>query len=390
MKFRLGIRGWGITLFVALFITGVLFLNHFFINQSAKINQSLHNMKIDESLHDLNFQYKSDEETARKLMKDYRNTIAYINIIQRDNKIYSVVFIFILFTISIIIFWIIFTIITKPLEELHFATMKISEGDFSIKLSENGIMEIKELKMSFNKMSNELEQAQQKLIVAEKEMIWKDMARILAHEIKNPLTPIQLSFQRMEEAFYDDPAKLEQIFPEASSIINQEINNLENLAKSFSEFAKMATPNMEIFDPADEVEKIVNSYKDIANIETDIKRGLKINFDKQHFYHIVTNIVKNAVEVSNFEKAVKIRLYLSNRFVVFSVKDEGPGISSGDMKKIFEPYFTKKKSGTGLGLAIVKRLVDNNHAMIRVKSRVNEGSEFILLIEEYNENSYNG
>lgn len=390
MRYRLGIRGWGISLFIALFIMGALFLNHFFINQSTKINQSLHNMKIDESLHNLNFQHKSDEEAARKLMEDYRKTIAYINIIQRENKIYSVVFIFILFIISIVIFWVIFTIITKPLEELHFATIKIAEGDFSIKLSENGIMEIKELKMSFNKMSNELDQVQQKLIVAEKELIWKDMARILAHEIKNPLTPIQLSFQRMEEIYYDDPTKLEKIFPEVSTIINQEISNLGNLAKSFSEFAKMATPNFEIFDPAEEVEKIISSYKEIANIEVQIENNLKISFDKQHFYHIVTNIVKNAVEVSNFEKLVKIKLYLSNHFVVISVKDEGPGISSGDMKKIFEPYFTKKKSGTGLGLAIVKRLVDNNHAMIRVKSRVNEGSEFILLIEEYHENSYNG
>ena len=390
MKFRLGIRGWGITLFVALFITGVLFLNHFFINQSVKINKALHQMKIDESLHNLNFQYKSDKEAAIKLMKDYRNTIAYINIIQRDNKIYSVVFIFILFTISIVLFWIIFTIITKPLEELHLATLKISEGDFSIKLSENGIMEIKELKMSFNKMSRELDQAQQKLIVAEKEMIWKDMARILAHEIKNPLTPILLSFQRMEEVFYDNPAKLEKIFPEVSSIINQEISNLENLAKSFSEFAKMATPNQEVFDPSIELGKIISSYHKIAKIEVNAESGLMINFDKQHFYHIVSNIVKNAVEVSDFKKVVAINLYLSNHFVVLSVKDNGPGISSGDMKKIFEPYFTKKKSGTGLGLAIVKRLVDNNHAIIRVKSRLNEGSEFILMIEVYDENSYNG
>jgi len=231
-------------------------------------------------------------------------------------------------------------------------------------------------------MSHELETTQNRLLIAEKEMIWKDLSRILAHEIKNPLTPIQLAVQRLEEKLDSEPDTLKEMLPDTLKIIEQEIENLRLLAQDFSNFAKIAQPQLESFDPAEAVKEIISSYQDNYRIKLNLEAEHVIRFDRTHFYQILTNIVQNAIDASSPESSIDINLTTNKAFIILTVKDYGCGIDQDDLSRIFEPYFSRKHHGTGLGLALVKRLMEANHSVIRVKSQPGEGSEFILIIED--------
>ena len=381
MKFRLGIRSSVVILFLGLYLTSLIVLNSFFINKQKQTNQALRNIRLDEALSELTYKTEKDSARAKTLLNSFRESLAATGMIQSETQIYSAVFLFLLMIFSICIFVIIFYIITKPLKELQIATANIREGNFSIFLPETGIKEIKELKQSFNSMSNELNNVQQKLIKAEKEMIWKELSRILAHEIKNPLTPIQLSIQRLEEKFETDPEKFQEIFDESVLIINQEINNLQKLAKSFSNFAKNIIPEFTIFNPSELIKKIIKPYSHTYDIQLEGEKNIKIRFDQTHFYQVITNILQNAIDVSSKEDLILIKLEEEEYKLIIKIIDQGKGIPEEDINRIFEPYFTKKKKGTGLGLALVKKIIDINKADIRVKSEVNKGSTFEIIME---------
>lgn len=271
---------------------------------------------------------------------------------------------------------------SRPLRELKDATEQIRGGNFSVHLRETGIHEMRLLKNSFNVMSRELETIQQRLLVAEKEMIWKDLSRILAHEIKNPLTPIQLTVQRLEERLHTDPESLKLILGESLEIIKQEVDNLKLLAQDFSSFAKISKAQMDIFDPALSISEICKSYAADYELKCELQEGLKIKFDKTHFYQIITNILQNAMDACETKSYIGIKLYRDKSFVLITIKDIGCGIPSEDLPRIFEPYFSSKNKGTGLGLALVKRLCEANDTIVRVKSKPGEGSEFTLIIPE--------
>ena len=261
------------------------------------------------------------------------------------------------------------------------ATAKIREGDFSVQLPETGIKEIKELKQSFNNMSRELIDIQKKLVQAEKQMLWKELSRILAHEIKNPITPIKLSIQRLEEKYEENPEKFKAIFPEAVKIINQEIGNLHNLARSFSNFAKSIEPEFSQFNPTDLIKEIINSYQHKYNIKLEMENDIVVSFDRTHFYQIITNLVQNAIDASQETEEILIRVFFGDEAVIIQIIDNGSGISTENISRIFEPYYTNKKKGTGLGLALVKKLVDLNDAEIQVKSKIGQGSTFEIILK---------
>nr|MBP7563981.1 HAMP domain-containing protein [Candidatus Cloacimonadota bacterium] len=313
-------------------------------------------------------------------------SMAGLKMTQNETKIYSSVILLFMMLISILTFIFIFYILTRPIKELQVATEKIKKGDFNVFLPPKGMSEIKSLIHSFNDMSRELESIQQKLLIAQKEMIWKDLARILTHEIKNPLTPIQLSLQRLEEKYDSDPEKFKLIFRESLDIIYQEIGNLQNLVQSFSSFAKDTPANPSVFDPEKAICEILKPYQNDYHIELDILKDKRIKFDPTHFYQIITNIFQNAIESSADNGKVWITLKQSHSFLVLTIRDEGKGIAQEDLSRIFEPYFTKKSKGTGLGLALVKRLCEANHTGIRVKSVIGKGTEFEIILEETLEN----
>ncbi len=331
----------------------------------------------------MTFETSEDSLYMNKYIKANNQIVGAVKNFQFKTRFYSSLILFSIMLISIFIFSVFFYYITKPLNELQEATKKIEKGDYSVYLPDSGIYEMKKLKQSFNGMSRELEKTQRKLVQAEKEMIWKEMSRILAHEIKNPLTPIQLSTQRLERFFHSDKEKFDSIFQESVEIINSEIMNLRNLVQTFSSFAKISDASKSIFDPTEVISEIIKPYKNAYNIKLELPENHRVEFDRLHFYQIITNIVQNAIDASDEKDEITISMEQSRSYLIISIKDEGPGIADADMKNIFEPYFTKKKKGTGLGLALVKRLVDVNHAIIRVKSEIGKGSVFEIIVEDF-------
>jgi len=363
MKVNLSLRTIVIFLFIFLYLSSLLIINIFFNSQQKEIDRAYKNFHIDESLSDLNFKTVEDSLKAKELAVNIRQSLMAIDMIRAETQVYSSIFLILLMIVSIVIFIFVFYKITKPLQDLQNATAKIREGDFSVYLPTSGIKELRVLQQSFNDMSHELDFTQSKLLHAEKEMIWKELSRMLAHEIKNPLTPIQLSTHRLEEKFETDEEKFKEIFPEAIHIINQEVNNL--------------------FDPVPEIEKIVQPYLHNYQIQFNSLENIKIKFDKTHFYQIITNILQNAVDASQSDDLITITLKQSNNFIVIEIKDLGSGIDPEDLPHIFDPYFSRKKRGTGLGLAVVKRLCDANSSHIHVKSKKDKGTTFEIIIEEH-------
>lgn len=378
---KTGLRTRIFILFVIVSIGGLVVLNNVFQVKHQNIHQAMADMELSSQLREIRQYSHKDSLQAQALMRKFNEAKAVVNIALGDSRTMSSVVMLIIIVVSTIIFIIALSRISKPLRELKLATDQIREGNFSVHLPETGIPEVRELKSSFNVMSRELEAVQKRLLIAEKEMIWKDLSRILAHEIKNPLTPIQLAVQRLEERFQNDPDRVNDILGESISIITQEIDNLKLLAQDFSNYAKVNQPALESFDPAASLSEIVKSYVQDYEIDLNLEAGLEISFDKTHFYQIVTNILQNALDASTPQQAIYIKLYRERSYAVLSIKDEGKGIESADIPRIFEPYFSRKSKGTGLGLALVKKLCDVNSTIIRVKSKPGEGSEFTLIIE---------
>jgi len=382
---KTGLRTRIFLLFLVVSIGGLMVLNNVFQSKHANIHEALEVMELSGHLREIRQYSHEDSLKAQALMRNFNEAKAVVNIALSDSRTMSSVVLLIIIVASTAIFLIVLSRISKPLRELKNATDQIRSGNFSVHLPETGIPEMRELKGSFNVMSRELEAVQNRLLVAEKEMIWKDLSRILAHEIKNPLTPIQLAIQRLEERLETDPERVKDILRESISIITQEIENLRLLAQDFSNYAKVNQPALEPLNPAVSIREIVKSYVQDFEIILELDEELQINFDKTHFYQIITNILQNAIDACEEPQPINIRLYRERSFAVLSIKDQGKGIESADLQRIFEPYFSKKNKGTGLGLALVKKLCDANSTIIRVKSKPGEGSEFILIIEALNQ-----
>lgn len=381
MKFKMSYRSSTIVLFLVLIISSLLLFNSFFNSQLQRINTSFKNIEIDRAISNLSFKTEADQKQAAKLLYDFRESLATTEMIQKEAKVYSGFYLLLILLVSSLLFILSFYKITKPLKELQIATRQIKEGNFQIQLPETGFTEIRELKHSFNSMSQELQATQNKLIEAEKDMIWKEFSRMLAHEIKNPLTPIQLSVQRLEDKYLTDRKKFEQIFPDAIKIVNQEVNNLYNLAKSISNFAKNISPEYKVFKPYEVIKDIISPYSHKYNIILEGCRNCQVRFDQMHFYQIVTNILQNAIDASSPADDINLNLVKDNNKLVLQIIDSGKGIAPAELKKIFEPYYSKKKKGIGLGLAFVKKLVEVNNANLKVESQLGIGTKFEVIME---------
>ncbi|MDD2331488.1 MAG: HAMP domain-containing sensor histidine kinase [Candidatus Cloacimonetes bacterium] len=378
---KLGLRTWTILLFVLVTIAGFSLLNFFYQKSQNESKALISSLSIVEELKDLDSPSPRDRTTAGNVISALHQYKSANHLLwaRANRRNATILFFLILISSAIIIFFV--CKISQPLRELKAATDLIRKGNFSVHLPETGLYEMKMLKNSFNMMSFELEAIQTKLLVTEKELIWKDLSRILAHEIKNPLTPIQLAIQRLEEKLESEPDTIKELLPQSIQIISQEVENLKLLAQDFSNYAKISQAKKEPFNPAAYLEEICRSYVSDYKLNLSMVPNERIEFDKTHFYQIVTNIIQNAIDASQPESPIHIDLIRDRSYLVLSIRDEGSGIETEDLPRIFEPYFSKKGKGTGLGLALVKRLSEANNAVVRVKSKLGEGSEFILIME---------
>ncbi len=376
-----GIRTWLLAIYLIFSIGGLMVLNRVFQTNQAQLQDAMNHMELSEELRQIKLHSSEDSLKAVQIMENFGSAKSVVKLSLSESRFYAALTLLIIIIVSSSVFFIVLTRISKPLRELQSATEQIRHGNFSVHLPETGIHEMKMLKNSFNVMSRELEAVQKRLLVAEKEMIWKDLSRILAHEIKNPLTPIQLAVQRLEERMETDPNGVTRILSESLEIIKQEIENLRLLAQDFSSFAKVSKAQREYFNPETTIRDICRSYAADYNLVLDLMPDLMVLFDRTHFYQVITNILQNAIDASEPGKPITITLGKDKNYVIISIKDQGIGIEAEDLTRVFEPYFSRKTKGTGLGLALVKKLCEANFAIVRVKSKPGEGSDFTLIIE---------
>ena len=242
-------------------------------------------------------------------------------------------------------------------------------------------------------MINRLKSQQEKLIINERYEAWGNLARKLAHEIKNPLTPIQLTIDRIKSKYstkIDDKDKIN--FEENLKIINSQIKQIENLVNEFSDFARMPKPILKEND----LVKIVNeTIKLVSELDKDIKIKFKSNLekiilksDKEQLSRVFFNLIKNSIESIkqkeeknlNFQKEISIEIKENNDHINACIIDNGIGfkVFSDDIKNILNPYFTTKKNGTGLGLSIVNKIVNDHNGKIKFIS-INEGAKVEII-----------
>lgn len=220
------------------------------------------------------------------------------------------------------------------------------------------------------------------LIKAQKVAAWQEVARRVAHEIKNPLTPIQLSAQRLRKKFFEKAPDFERVFDDATNVIVNEVSSLKHMVDEFSKFARLPAPQMVRQSLHEVIEQAVALYraahKDvelIVNLDEDLP---PLNFDREQINRVLVNLFDNAIQAMNH----KGRLWVSTRYdtkrkrAIVSVADEGPGIAPEDQERLFVPYFTRKKTGTGLGLAIVRRIITDHDGHIQAGNNLPKGAVF--------------
>jgi nitrogen fixation/metabolism regulation signal transduction histidine kinase len=275
---------------------------------------------------------------------------------------------------------------SQPLEELTEATRRVAEGDFSIQILARPRDELGLLIRSFNAMVRDLEKTRSSLVRSEKISIWQSMAQQLAHEIKNPLTPIKLSAERVLRRRQNEPDRVGEILESSMLTIIQEVESLSSLLKEFHTLSRPIEPARTWTLLKEAVEEAVNPYRTAhPRVEFDtvyIQSDVSVKMDKRHIIQILTNLIINGIDAMDGAGQIVIRTDLvkkrESRYCRLSIRDSGKGIRKENYGKVFNPYFTTKESGTGLGLPIVERIVNDHGGMIWFNSGEGAGTTFFI------------
>jgi len=279
--------------------------------------------------------------------------------------------------------------LTKPIVNLISASKNISEGKLDSKVPDiESDEEIENLNRNFNYMIDRLKNQQNKLLVAERYSAWESVARKLAHEIKNPLTPIQLSIDRLKEKYSDKLKDEKSDFSKYLETINRQIIDIKKLVNEFSDFARMPRPILKKINIIKILERAIDFYKmSDKNLNLNLKNNLKedtnINGDSDQLHRVFLNLIKNSLEAieekkqkdSDLQGKITLEINKNNEYIMIKMLDNGIGFN--DIKNIAKPYFTTKKQGTGLGLPIVTKIINEHKGDINfIKSK--KGAEILI------------
>lgn len=271
--------------------------------------------------------------------------------------------------------------ITKSLKKISEKLQKTVLGNKNSKIEIKGTSsEIETLVNAYNRMVDELDESAKKLAKTEREGAWREMAKQVAHEIKNPLTPMRLTVQNFQRKFNpDDPDNKEKL-KEFSEILIDQIDTLTSIASAFSNFAKMPAQNKETLNVVEVVKNATDLFaKPYINFHSD-KDKIIAKLDKTQLIRIVTNLIKNAIQAMENQQNPKIDVSVSEKKdkVIIKVSDNGKGIKTAHKDQIFEPKFTTKSSGMGLGLPMIKNIINAYKGTIMFQSEQGKGTTFVV------------
>lgn len=275
--------------------------------------------------------------------------------------------------------------LTKPLQIIQSGLNKISRGNLKTKVEVTSRDEIGSLAVAYNQMVQRLDETQQELMKAERESAWKEMAQQVAHEIKNPLTPMKLNLQHLQRQLEANPDNIHELRPviekTAANIIEQ-IESLNKIASDFSKFAKPVSESLHPINIFQLLESVVHLYRPDTDITVQTHKKedeLIVDGVEDELRRVFINLIKNSLEASDQEKAkINILVKKSRKEIIIELEDYGSGIEKEDMDKIFLPRFSTKSSGTGLGLAITKQIIEAHHGTIHFTSKKGVGSRFYI------------
>jgi signal transduction histidine kinase len=273
--------------------------------------------------------------------------------------------------------------ITSPLSFIQHSLGKTIYGQKNEPIQWNRNDEIGGLVKEYNKMIAALENSAQKLAQSERESAWREMAKQVAHEIKNPLTPLKLGLQLLDKSWKDKDPKFDQKFERFSKSFVEQIESLSSIASEFSAFAKMPETKLERLNIFEILGQAVTIFKEMDNIKIINQAPDKPFFilaDRDQLLRCFNNLLKNAIEATPSNKlgVIEINYLVTNKNVLLTIKDNGEGIPDGLREKIFEPNFTTKSSGTGLGLAFVKNSIENAEGKVWFETATGEGTTFYI------------
>ncbi|MEZ6196059.1 MAG: ATP-binding protein [Planctomycetota bacterium] len=281
--------------------------------------------------------------------------------------------------------------ITRPIRELIAQAREIARGNLDARVAIDSHDEVQELGASFNAMAEELKESNKKLIEAEKRAAWQEMARQVAHEIKNPLTPIKLSAQLIEKAWRDEHPDFERILRDGVRNIVSQSDSLRQIAADFSDFASFPKRNLEPQRLLPLVESVVQLYsnREETGVEVSVEAlagaDVEVKVDANELRRVFINLFNNALEAMPEGGRLTVSLLPleddEGRAVIdIRVKDTGCGIAPELTERLFEPYFTTRSSGTGLGLAIARKTIEGYGGTISLQSAVGEGTSVCITL----------
>jgi nitrogen fixation/metabolism regulation signal transduction histidine kinase len=270
--------------------------------------------------------------------------------------------------------------ISSPIKNLVQATEEIGRGNLDYQVEIRSKDEIGQLMTHFNQMAKNLKENQERMIYLEKMAAWQEIARRLAHEIKNPLTPIQLTIQQIVDQDSGEDQEYSNLLKESHQIINEEIGSLRKLVNEFSEFGRMPELNLKQGHPAQIIKEVAGLYPQ-HKIEMSLPgESVIIECDEDRIKRVLINLLQNAVQSYSNKKPITINLVENENEIEIQVRDQGPGMTPQVKKQIFEPYFSTKKSGVGLGLAITRKMIEEHGGRITVESEPGKGSCFTVYL----------
>jgi two-component system, NtrC family, nitrogen regulation sensor histidine kinase NtrY len=274
------------------------------------------------------------------------------------------------------------TRVTRPVEELARAARHVAAGNWNTSVTVKTQDEIGELAESFNRMTRDLLDYRERLVQAERVAAWRELARRLAHELKNPLFPLQLTVENLLRA-RDQGQQFDETFRESSATLLSEISNLKNIIGKFSDFSKMPQPHFQLVDLHELCESAVKLHQaqlTKASISCNLEKsvGNPIAADPELLHRALSNLILNAIEAMPNGGTLTVRATHHQDSVRIELADTGSGLASEETAQLFTPYYTSKPHGTGLGLVIVQSIVSDHGGRITVASQPGRGTTFII------------
>ena len=284
--------------------------------------------------------------------------------------------------------------VTRPVEQLAEAAREVAAGNWQTQLQVESGDELGEMADAFNRMTRELTEQRERLVQAERVAAWRELARRLAHELKNPLFPLQITVENLLKSREHGGEQFDEVFRESAGTLLAEIANLKAIIGRFSEFSKMPQPQLQPVDINELISKVLQVHQAqmgaegrpaiASHLQLDGQLG-KVAADPDLLRRALANLVLNAIDAMPGGGTLTLRTRASNENIRIEVSDTGSGLSKEECDRLFTPYYTTKEHGTGLGLAIVQSVVSDHRGRITVHSAPRQGTTFVIELPRHGE-----